>query len=52
MTRPNSRIKDYFDLSVLLQRETLNADLLAQAIKATADCASPCTLWLPGAGAS
>jgi predicted nucleotidyltransferase component of viral defense system len=31
----NSRMKDYFDLSVLLERETLDADLLAQAIKAT-----------------
>jgi hypothetical protein len=31
----NSRMKDYFDLSVLLERETLNAELLAQAIKAT-----------------
>jgi len=31
----NSRVKDYFDLSVLLQRETFDADLLAQAIKAT-----------------
>ncbi|MBW8831375.1 MAG: nucleotidyl transferase AbiEii/AbiGii toxin family protein [Burkholderiales bacterium] len=31
----NSRLKDYFDLSVLLERETLNTDLLAQAIKAT-----------------
>ena len=31
----NSRAKDYFDLSVLLERETLDADLLAQAIKAT-----------------
>lgn len=31
----NSRVKDYFDLSVLLERETLDADLLAQAIKAT-----------------
>lgn len=31
----NSRLKDYFDLSVLLQRETLGPDLLAQAIKAT-----------------
>lgn len=33
----NSRMKDYFDLSVLLERETLNIDLLAQAIKATFD---------------
>lgn len=31
----NSRLKDYFDLSVLLERETLDVDLLAQAIKAT-----------------
>lgn len=31
----NSRVKDYFDLSVLLQRETFDADLLVQAIKAT-----------------
>jgi len=31
----NSRMKDYLDLSVLLQRETLDIDLLAQAIKAT-----------------
>jgi len=31
----NSRVKDYFDLSVLLQRETFDPDLLAQAIKAT-----------------
>lgn len=31
----NSRLKDYFDLSVLLERETLDNDLLAQAIKAT-----------------
>jgi predicted nucleotidyltransferase component of viral defense system len=31
----NSRMKDYFDLSVLLERETLDIDLLAQAIKAT-----------------
>ena len=31
----NSRVKDYFDLSVLLERETLDVDLLAQAIKAT-----------------
>ena len=31
----NSRLKDYFDLSVLLDRETLDTDLLAQAIKAT-----------------
>ncbi len=32
---PNTRLKDYFDLSVLLQRETLDTDLLAKAIKAT-----------------
>ena len=31
----NSRVKDYFDLSVLLEREILDADLLAQAIRAT-----------------
>lgn len=31
----NSRLKDDFDLSVLLERETLDTDLLAQAIKAT-----------------
>jgi hypothetical protein len=31
----NSRLKDYFDLSVLLERETLDPELLAQAIKAT-----------------
>jgi len=31
----NSRLKDYFDLSVLLDRESLDTDLLAQAIKAT-----------------
>jgi len=31
----NSRLKDYFDLSVLLERETLDTDVLAQAIKAT-----------------
>jgi hypothetical protein len=31
----NSRLKDYFDLSVLLERETLDTDRLAQAIKAT-----------------
>ena len=33
----NSRLKDYFDLSVLLERETLDIDLLAKAIKATFD---------------
>lgn len=31
----NSRLKDYFDLSVLLERETLGTELLAKAIKAT-----------------
>jgi hypothetical protein len=31
----NSRLKDYFDLSVLFEREVLDASLLAQAIKAT-----------------
>ena len=31
----NSRLKDYLDVSVLLERETLDTDLLAQAIKAT-----------------
>jgi hypothetical protein len=31
----NSRMKDYLDLSVLLQRESLVIDLLAQAVKAT-----------------
>lgn len=31
----NSRVKDYFDLSILLERETLDADLLVQAIEAT-----------------
>jgi predicted nucleotidyltransferase component of viral defense system len=31
----NSRLKDYFDLSVLLERETLDTDLLAEAIQAT-----------------
>lgn len=31
----NSRVKDYFDLSVLLERETFDAELLASAIKAT-----------------
>jgi len=31
----NSRMKDYLDLSVLLQRETLDVELLARAIKAT-----------------
>lgn len=32
---PNGRLKDYYDLSVLLSRETLDERLLAQAIKAT-----------------
>jgi len=31
----NSRLKDYFDLSVLLERETLDSELLAKAIRAT-----------------
>ena len=31
----NSRLKDYFDLSVLLEREVLDTDLLARAIQAT-----------------
>lgn len=31
----NSRLKDYFDLSILLEREVLDADLLAGAIRAT-----------------
>lgn len=31
----NSRVKDYFDLLVLLERETFDVTLLAQAIKAT-----------------
>ena len=31
----NSRMKHYFDLSVLLDRETLDVDVLARAIKAT-----------------
>jgi len=31
----NSRLKDYYDLSVLLEREPLNRELLAQAIRAT-----------------
>lgn len=33
----NSRMKDYLDLSVLLERETLEIDLLSQALKATFD---------------
>jgi predicted nucleotidyltransferase component of viral defense system len=31
----NSRMKDYYDLSVLLERETLDVGLLAKAIRAT-----------------
>lgn len=31
----NSRLKDYFDLSVLIEREEFNTQLLAQAISAT-----------------
>lgn len=31
----NSRLKDYFDLAVLLDRETLDAEILARAIAAT-----------------
>lgn len=31
----NSRLKDYLDLSVLLERETLDAEILARAIAAT-----------------
>lgn len=31
----NSRMKDYFDLSILLERESLDIDVLARAIKAT-----------------
>lgn len=31
----NSRLKDYLDLSVLLERETLDTDILASAIAAT-----------------
>jgi predicted nucleotidyltransferase component of viral defense system len=31
----NSRLKDYFDLSVLVERETLDSELLAKAIRAT-----------------
>ena len=31
----NSRLKDYLDLSVLLERETLDAETLAMAIAAT-----------------
>ena len=31
----NSRLKDYFDLSVLVQRERLDAKVLARAIRAT-----------------
>jgi predicted nucleotidyltransferase component of viral defense system len=31
----NTRLKDYFDLSVLMEREALDAELLARAIRAT-----------------
>lgn len=31
----NSRLKDYFDLSVLMEREALDTDLLVKAIQAT-----------------
>lgn len=31
----NSRLKDYFDLAVLVERETLDAETLARAIRAT-----------------
>lgn len=31
----NSRLKDYFDLSVLMEREVLDVDLLVRAIRAT-----------------
>jgi hypothetical protein len=31
----NSRLKDYFDLSVLMERETLDSELLTAAIRAT-----------------
>jgi predicted nucleotidyltransferase component of viral defense system len=31
----NSRLKDYFDLAVVLERETLDAEVLARAIQAT-----------------
>jgi predicted nucleotidyltransferase component of viral defense system len=31
----NSRLKDYFELAVLLERETLETEMLANAIKAT-----------------
>lgn len=33
----NTRLKDYFDLSVLVERETLDSKLLAEAIRATFD---------------
>lgn len=33
----NSRLKDYLDLSVLLERETLDPEILAAAIAATFD---------------
>jgi hypothetical protein len=32
---PNTRVKDYFDLRVLLDRESLNINALAQAAAAT-----------------
>lgn len=34
-TRANSRVKDYFDLWVLFDRESLNMNTLAQALAAT-----------------
>ncbi len=34
----NSRMKDYFDLSVLLERETLDIDVLTQATMAAFEC--------------
>lgn len=43
----NSRMKDYLDLSVLLDRESLDTDLLGRAIKATFErrgMAVPCEL--------
>jgi predicted nucleotidyltransferase component of viral defense system len=43
----NSRMKDYLDLSVLLEREALDVELLTQAIKATFErrgMAMPATL--------
>ncbi len=33
----NTRMKDYFDLSVMLARETLDRDMMARAIRATFD---------------